>query len=118
MKQRLILFMMAALLSVGAWAADDLTLNVSETVAFGDWGFDNSGAPTLNFGNWASGGGWQFATPLSQDDYCGVDFAFEATTETHVTFFIDYEGGAASSTATGRLLPTRTAPASPSPVPW
>ena len=73
--------MMAALLSVGAWAADDLTLNVSETVAFGDWGFSNENAPTLNFGNWAGGGGWQFATPLSQDDYCGVDFAFEATTD-------------------------------------
>ena len=88
---------MTALLSVGAWAADDLTLNPSQTVAFGDWGFDNSGAPTLNFGNWAGGGGWQFETALSQDDYCGVDIAFEATTETHVTFFIDYEGGAEQS---------------------
>ena len=85
--------MMTALLSVGAWATDDLTLTLSETVAFGDWGFDKSGAPTLNFGNWAAGGGWQFATPLSQDDYCGVEFAFNATTEEHVTFFIDYEGG-------------------------
>ena len=95
--KRILFFIMAALLSVGAWAADDLTLDVSETVSFGDWGFDNSDAPTLNFGNWAAGGGWQFATPLSQDDYCGVDFAFNATTETHVTFFIDYEGGAEQS---------------------
>ena len=95
--KRILFFIMAAVLSVGAWATDDLTLNVSETVAFGDWGFDNSDAPTLNFGNWAAGGGWQFATPLSQDDYCGVDFVFEATTETHVTFFIDYEGGAEQS---------------------
>lgn len=79
------------------WAADDLTLNASETVAFSDWGFDNSGAPTLNFGNWSAGGGWQFSTPLSQDDYCGVDIAFEATTETHVTFFIDFEGDAEQS---------------------
>ena len=85
---------MTALLSLGTWAAEDLPLNPSETVAFGDWGFDNSGTPTLNFGNWAGGGGWQFATPLSQDDYCGVEFAFNATTETHVTFFINYEGGA------------------------
>ena len=76
---------------------EDLTLKVSDAVGFGDWGFDNSGAPTLNFGNWSAGGGWQFATPLSQDDYCGVEFAFEATTETHVTFFIDYEGGAEQS---------------------
>ena len=86
--------MMTALLSVGAWAAQDLTLSVSETVMFGDWGFDNSAAPTLNFSNWADGGGWVFATPLSQDDYCGVDVAFEATTETHVTFMIFFEGGA------------------------
>ena len=87
----------AAFLALSAQAASDLTLNPSETVAFGDWGFDKSGAPTLNFGNWAGGGGWQFSTPLSQDDYCGVDIAFEATTETHVTFFIDYEGGAEQS---------------------
>jgi len=65
----------AAFLALSAQAASDLTLNASETVAFSDWGFDNSGAPTLVFGNWATGGGWQFATPLSQDDYCGVDFA-------------------------------------------
>ena len=97
MKQRFLLLMMTALLSVGAWAAGDLTLNVSETVAFGDYGFDNSGAPTLVFGNWAGGGGWVFDTALSQDDYCGVDIAFNATTETHVTFFIDYEGGAEQS---------------------
>lgn len=87
----------AAFLALGAQAAEDITLNPSETVAFGDWGFDNSGAPTLNFGNWSAGGGWQFETALSQDDYCGVDIAFNATTETHVTFFIDYEGGAEQS---------------------
>ena len=87
----------AAFLALSAQAASDLTLNVSETVAFGDWGFTSEAAPTLNFSNWSAGGGWQFETALSQDDYCGVDFAFEATTETHVTFFIDYEGGAEQS---------------------
>ena len=87
----------AVFLTLGTQAASDLTLNASETVAFGDWGFDNSGAPTLNFSNWSAGGGWQFDTALSQDDYCGVDIAFNATTETHVTFFIDYEGGAEQS---------------------
>ena len=97
MKRRILLFMMTALLSVGTWAAEDLTLNPSETVSFGEWGFDNSEAPTLNFSNWAGGGGWQFETALSQDDYYGVDIAFEATTETHVTFFIDFEGGAEQS---------------------
>jgi len=87
----------AAFLALGAQAASDLTLNPAETVSFGDWGFDNSAAPTLVFGNWAGGGGWQFDTALSQDDYCGVEFAFNATTETHVTFFINYEGGAEQS---------------------
>lgn len=87
----------AAFLALSAQAASNLTLNPAETVSFGEWGFDNSGAPTLVFGNWAGGGGWQFDTALSQDDYCGVDIAFNATTETHVTFFIDYEGGAEQS---------------------
>ena len=87
----------AVMLTLGVQAASDLTLNASETVAFGDWGFSNEAAPTLNFGNWAGGGGWQFDTALSQDNYCGVDIAFNATTETHVTFFIDYEGGAEQS---------------------
>jgi len=83
----------AAMLSLGAWAVNDLRLNVAETVAFGDWGFNNSAAPTINVSNWSDGGGWQFDSALSQDDYCGVDLTFEATTETHVTFMICYEGG-------------------------
>ena len=91
--KRILLLMMTVLLSVGAWAAEDLTLNASETVAFGENGFDKSGAPTLNFSNWADGGGWQFATPLSQDDYCGVDFVMEPTVGDHVTFTITFEGG-------------------------
>ena len=85
---------MAAMLSLGAWAAQDLALDVAQTVAFGDWGFSNEAAPTINLGNWAAGGGWQFAPALSQDSYCGVDIAFNSTTETHVTFMICYEGGA------------------------
>ena len=84
----------AAFLALSAQAASDLSLNPAETVAFGDWGFSNEAAPTLNFSNWSAGGGWQFATPLSQDDYGGVNITFEATTETHVTFMIFYEGGA------------------------
>ena len=91
--KRILFFIMAAVLSVGAWATDDLTLNASETVAFGGWGFDNSEAPALKVTNWAAGGGWQFATPLSQDDYCGVDFVMEPTVGDHVTFTITFEGG-------------------------
>ena len=69
----------AAFLSLGAQAAEDITLNPSETVAFGDWGFDNSAAPTLNFSNWSAGGGWMFFHCLSQDDYCGIDFTRYST---------------------------------------
>ena len=86
-----------ALTICSAQAAEDLTLNVSETVAFGDWGFDNSAVPTLNVSNWAAGGGWQFETALSQDDYCGVDFTMEPTVGAHVTFTITYEGGETQS---------------------
>ncbi len=95
--KKIFTLIVAAFLALSAQAASDLTLNPAETVSFGEWGFDNSAAPTLVFGNWAGGGGWQFDTPLSQDDYCGVEFAFNATTETHVTFFIDYEGGGEQS---------------------
>lgn len=87
----------AAFLALTAQAAEDITLNPSETVAFGDWGFDNSAAPTLNFSNWSAGGGWQFETALSQDDYCGVDFTMEPTVGAHVTFTITYEGGETQS---------------------
>ena len=83
----------AAFLALSAQAASDLTLNPAETVSFGEWGFDNSEAPALKVTNWAGGGGWQFATPLSQDDYCGVDFAMEPTVGDHVTFTITFEGG-------------------------
>ena len=89
--KRFLFTILSTMLYIGAWAAQDLTLSVSETVMFGGWGFDNSAAPTLNFSNWSSGGGWVFATPLSQDDYCGVEFTMEATTENHVTLLIVYE---------------------------
>ena len=82
-----------ALLALGTQAATDLTLNVSETAGFGDWGFNNEAAPTVKVGNWSAGGGWTFTEGLSQNDYCGVDFALEATTEKHVTFKIVYAGG-------------------------
>ena len=86
-----------ALTICSAQAAEDLTLNVSETVAFGDWGFDNSAVPTLNVSNWAAGGGWKFASALSQNDYCGIDFTMEPTVGAHVTFTITYEGGETQS---------------------
>ena len=48
--KRIMLFIMAIVLSVGAWATNNLTLDVSETVAFGEWGFDNSEAADIGFG--------------------------------------------------------------------
>ena len=84
---------MMALFALSTQAATDLTLNVAEAAGFGDWGFNNEAAPTIKVGNWSSGGGWIFSTPLSQSDYCGVDFTLEATTEKHVTFKIVYAGG-------------------------
>ena len=95
--KKIITLIAAAFLSLGAQAAEDITLNPSETVAFGDWGFDNSAAPTLNFSNWSAGGGWKFSTALSQDDYCGIDFTMEPTVGAHVTFTITYEGGETQS---------------------
>ena len=95
--KKILLLIAAAFLSLGAQAAEDLTLNVSETVAFGDWGFDNSAPPTLNLSNWAAGGGWKFSAVLSQADYCGVDFTMEPTIGAHVTFTITYEGGETQS---------------------
>ena len=95
--KRIFTLIAVALTICSAQAAEDLTLNVSETVAFGDWGFDNSAVPTLNVSNWAAGGGWKFASALSQNDYCGVDFTMEPTVGTHVTFTITYEGGETQS---------------------
>ena len=95
--KRIFTLIAVALTICSAQAAEDLTLNVSETVAFGDWGFDNSAAPTLNVSNWAAGGGWKFASALSQNDYCGVDFTMEPTVGAHVTFTITYEGGETQS---------------------
>ena len=93
MKRRFLLLMMTALLSVGAWAAEDLTLNASDAKGFTDWGgFTPVSETAFTVQNWATGG-WEFETALSQDDYCGVEFAFEATSVKRVTFTITFEGG-------------------------
>ncbi len=70
---------------------EDLTLKVSDAVGFGDWGYSAEGS-AITVSNWSDGGGWAFATALSQDDYCGIDFAFNATTEVHVTLTITFDG--------------------------
>ena len=94
MKKKIFTFVAVAMSVLCGHAAEDLVLDVSQTVAFGDWGFSNVNAPTITLNNWSPGGGWMFDLPLSQNDYCGVDFSFDATTEKHVTFTISYENGA------------------------
>ena len=98
MKRRILLLMMTALLSVGAWAADDLTLNVGETEHFGnDWGFSKSDN-TVTINDWAAGGGWVFGAALSKNDYYGVDFTFGAATTEEVKLIIVYNDSGNSST--------------------
>ena len=79
MKRRILLFMMTALLSVGAWAADDLTLNVEGITQFDGYGLSNQSGSSFTVGNWANVG-WEFGTALSQDDYYGVEFTVTAST--------------------------------------
>ena len=83
----------AAFLALGVQAASDLTLNPADAKGFTDWGgFTPVSGTAFTVQNWATGG-WEFETALSQDDYCGVEFAFEATSVKRVTFTITFEGG-------------------------
>ena len=88
----------AAFLALGAQAASDLTLNPADAKGFsvgedgGVWGFTPVSETAFTVQNWATGG-WEFETALSQDDYCGVEFAFEATSVNRLTFTITFEGG-------------------------
>ena len=78
MKRKILLLMMTALLSVGAWAASDVTLNVGEITAF-DYGLSNKSESSFTVTNWGTVG-WTFDTALSQDDYYGVEFTVTAST--------------------------------------
>ena len=71
--------MMTALLSVGAWATDDLTLNVGGIGQFDGYGLSNQSGSSFTIANWATAG-WTFDTALSQDDYYGVEFTVTAST--------------------------------------
>lgn len=87
----------AVFLALSAQAASDLTLNPADAKGFsvgeeGVWGFTPVSETAFTVQNWATGG-WEFETALSQDDYCGVEFAFEATSVNRVTFTITFEGG-------------------------
>ena len=86
--------MMTALLSVGAWAADDVTLSTDFIVC--DWngggGSYNSGSKTLWVAKWASNG-WEFYTsrPISTTEFSGVTIDYESAYR--VVLVITYEGG-------------------------
>ena len=83
----------AAFLALSAQAASDLTLNPADAKGFTEWGgFTPVSGTAFTVQNWATGG-WEFETALSPDDYCGVEFAFEATSVKRVTFTITFEGG-------------------------
>ena len=85
MKQRFLLLMMTALLSVGAWAADDVTLNVGE--ASGSWGVTNNGG-SMTIQQYASSG-WE--VNLSPDEYCGIEVEYSTSTP-RIYLQIWYEG--------------------------
>ena len=85
MKRRILLLMMTALLSVGAWATDDLTLNVGE--ASGSWGVTNTDGSMTIQQNASSG----WTVNLSQDEYCGIEVEYSTSTP-RIYLQIWYEG--------------------------
>lgn len=93
MRKKIFTLFAVALSVLSAQAAEDLVLDASKTVSFSGWGFENGNAPTITISNWASGG-WKFETPLSQNDYSGIDFTLEATTVNHFSVCITYAGDA------------------------
>ena len=85
MKRRILLLMMTALLSVGAWATDDLTLNVG--AASGSWGVSNdNGSMTIQ--QYASSG---WTVNLNPDEYCGIEVEYSTSTP-RIYLQIWYEG--------------------------
>lgn len=85
MKRRILLLMMTTLLSVGAGAANDLTLNVGE--ATGDYGVTNTNGE-MTILNWASSG---WTVNLSQDEYYGIEVEYSTSTP-RIYLQIWYEG--------------------------
>ena len=91
--------MMTALLSVGAWAAEDVTLSTDFIVC--DWngggGSYDSGSKTLWVAKWASNG-WEFYTsrPISTTEFSGVTIDYASANR--VVLVITYEGGTTQET--------------------
>ena len=93
MKRRILLLMMTALLSVGAWAADDVTLSTDFIVLGykGGGGSYDSGSKTLWVAQYESSG-WEFYTsrPISTTEFSGVTIDYESAD--NVRLVIKYEG--------------------------
>ena len=91
--------MMTALLSVGAWAADDVTLSTDFIVLGynGGGGSYNSGSKTLWVAKWELNG-WEFYTsrPISTTEFSGVTIDYESAD--NVRLVIIYEGGSQQET--------------------
>ena len=86
--------MMTALLSVGAWAADDVTLSTDFIVLGynGGGGSYNSASKTLWVAKWESNG-WEFyqSRPISTSEFSGVTIDYESAD--NVRLVITYEDG-------------------------
>ena len=91
--------MMTALLSVGAWAADDVTLSTDFIVLGynGGGGSYNSESKTLWVAKWESNG-WEFyqSRPISTSEFSGVTIDYESAD--NVRLVITYEGGSDQTT--------------------
>ena len=85
--------MMTALLSVGAWAAEDVTLSTDFILIDynGGGGSYDSGSKTLWVAYWARNG-WEFYTsrPISTTEFSGV--TIDCTSANNVRLVITYEG--------------------------
>ena len=90
---------MTALLSVGAWAADDVTLSTDFIVLGynGGGGSYNSGSKTLWVAKWELNG-WEFYTsrPISTTEFSGVTIDYNSAD--NVRLVIKYEGGSEQTT--------------------
>ena len=77
MKRRILLFMMTALLSVGAWAVDDISLSVVKAGMSPNWAasVSDGNEVTLNSGGAVE---WALFPAISTANYTGVEVVFAA----------------------------------------
>ena len=95
MKRRILLLMMTALLSVGAWAADDVTLTFSDIVLGWDGGGGNKDASTntLTVNHNGAWNGWnlEFGRPVSTTEFSGISIDCEDVSGLKLVIFYEYD---------------------------